>query len=340
MVRTVERIDRELAELDQAIAHLGDEFYSTYQNYLSVFGQALRQQFIRAAHHICTQVYPQTFLNLSFTQRQNLQQKLVALVQQTQDTLLTSMTHPSQQLDPTEFEVLAELQKLQSDVFGNNPGFSFEPIMNRSSSPRSGLPNLEKGESSSSVKLLSYWLEQQERRLAEHLRQISWEANRLLQQATILPAKLPEPLLEMTLKAELLGGAPTGVPNILDVTLDALKDQLDEPEEEQLDLSHDAKPESSLQPTDQLQGDEEPSRKVPSFEDFLPLLKKFPLRLVAIQMNLTDIEFTAAIAATHRTQIRQLKARFNQIEIAYRKKQQERAVIAAEDAWRASWFES
>ncbi len=61
MVGSVERIEQELASLDQATRAIADEFYNAYSSYLKVLGQAVRQQLILASYHVCTQGYPEAF---------------------------------------------------------------------------------------------------------------------------------------------------------------------------------------------------------------------------------------------------------------------------------------
>lgn len=88
MVRTVERIEQELAILDQSVATIAQEFHDTYNQYLRVLGQAVRQQLILASYHLCTQGYPERFLKLSLSQRQQLQQGLRHLAKQAQTQIL------------------------------------------------------------------------------------------------------------------------------------------------------------------------------------------------------------------------------------------------------------
>lgn len=62
-------------------------------------------------------------------------------------------------------------------------------------------------------------------------------------------------------------------------------------------------------------------------------------QLIAIQLRLSEIEFTDANVRAARNQIRQLENRVNLLGREYRKKQQERTIAEAEAAWRSSWFE-
>ncbi|WAL62638.1 hypothetical protein [Thermocoleostomius sinensis] len=87
-MRTVERIDQELARLNQSVTAIAQEFYDTYQQYLTALGQAVQQQLVVASYHLCTHAYPERFLKLSLSQRQQLQQALRQLAKAAQPQLL------------------------------------------------------------------------------------------------------------------------------------------------------------------------------------------------------------------------------------------------------------
>jgi hypothetical protein len=93
-MRTVARIDQELAHLDQSLATIAQEFHDIYQQYLTALGQAVRQQLVIASYHLCTQAYPDRFLRLSLPQRQQLQRSLRRLAKETQDQLLQLLQAP------------------------------------------------------------------------------------------------------------------------------------------------------------------------------------------------------------------------------------------------------
>ena len=75
-MRARERIEQDLAALEEALAALTLEYQSTYEGYLTALGQAVRQQLILACYHLCTQAVPESFLKLSFDGRQKMQQSV------------------------------------------------------------------------------------------------------------------------------------------------------------------------------------------------------------------------------------------------------------------------
>ncbi len=78
---TVEQIERDIAALEAAVKVIAAELLSIYKSYLTTLGQAVRQQLILASYHLCTQGYPEPFLRLSFSARQQLQQAIRKLGQ-------------------------------------------------------------------------------------------------------------------------------------------------------------------------------------------------------------------------------------------------------------------
>ncbi|MEQ8957620.1 MAG: hypothetical protein RLP02_06805 [Coleofasciculus sp. C2-GNP5-27] len=62
-------------------------------------------------------------------------------------------------------------------------------------------------------------------------------------------------------------------------------------------------------------------------------------RIVAVNLRLSELEFTEPQLVKVRNQIRNLIAHTTKFQRQYRKKQREWTVVQAEAAWRASWFE-
>lgn len=203
MVGSVERIAQEMVALDQNVATIAQELHSAYSDYLTVLGQAVRQQLILASYHVCTQGYPEAFLSLSYSQRQPLQKNLRYLSRQVQEELLAQLHIPVAIEEPVLEEMgLDELQNLM------NPAPPPPPV-NPDAPTRSLTP----------ADLLQ-WQRDLEQAIGDELQTASHAANRLLQQAGILSQKLPPALLEAATKADMseMGG---NTPNVLSLRVDA-----------------------------------------------------------------------------------------------------------------------
>lgn len=84
MAGAIEQIEHDLALLEQSLEAIAQEFQTLYGHYLAELGKAARQQLIMTSFHVCTQGYPERFLRLSLSQRQQLQQGLRELANQVQ----------------------------------------------------------------------------------------------------------------------------------------------------------------------------------------------------------------------------------------------------------------
>lgn len=116
-MKATDQFNLYLAALEEAIKAITEEFFKTYSNYLTALGKAVRQQLIMASYQICTQGYPESFLGLSFNQRQDLQQSLQQLTVQAQKGLISqldSLRQPEEggeNATPTNPEILIQWQE-------------------------------------------------------------------------------------------------------------------------------------------------------------------------------------------------------------------------------------
>ena len=277
-----ERVEQDLAALSEAIAALNAELGGTYEGYLTALGQAVRQQLILACYHVCTQAVPESFLKLSFNRRQKMQQSVRLLAAASQEKLrsLVSEADPEAEIDAeAEIDEEAELAAIDYQLQARNYPL---PIAN---SPES----------------LARWQDNIERAIANIMKQLSRDTNRLLQQSGILPRQLPEAVLDAASVAESSGDSVAGPPNLLSLIIET--DRSSESENAA---------ETAATPA---------------------------LHVTAIKLRLSEIEFADANTSAWRQQIRNLSVRLNSIGRDYQKKQRELAVVEAESAWRSSWFE-
>lgn len=198
MARAVEQIERDIAALEEAVSAIAAELKSAYARYLKILGQAVRQHLILATYQLCTQGYPEPFLGLSFSQRQQLQQAIRKSGQNTADELLTLLEtteeedEEEEELEITDLEIDNEEEENISYSHPSNP------------------------------QRLAQWQQNLEEEIADSLKSVSREANLLLQQTGIVPNKLTPPLLEAAATAsEASTEMVTGTPNILNLLVEA-----------------------------------------------------------------------------------------------------------------------
>lgn len=277
-----ERIQQDLTELSEAMAALNLEFRSTYKGYLTALGQAVRQQLILACYHLCTQAAPESFLKLSFDGRQKMQQSVRSLARASQEKLRSLVTQSESEI---ESELESEIES-ESDFFAID--FQFPARNNQLSM-------------ANSPESWARWQESIEKSIANIIKLLSRDTNRLLKQVGILPHQLPEPVLLAASQADSSGDSVAGPPNLLNLIIE----------------TNDSSESESLGET----------------------RGTTAIQITAIKLRLSEIEFADADTSAWRQQIRNLSVRLNAIGRDYQKKQRELAVVEAESAWRASWFE-
>jgi hypothetical protein len=120
MARAIERIERDIQALEEAIALIAQDLYSSYTTYLTSLGQAVRRQLILATYHLCTQGYPEAFLGLSLSQRQNLQKAIRDLGTQTAERLVNYSDEEDEESDSTSDEELLTSDNLNHQDYLNH----------------------------------------------------------------------------------------------------------------------------------------------------------------------------------------------------------------------------
>ncbi|MDH6088643.1 hypothetical protein [Umezakia ovalisporum] len=200
MARSIELIEQDIAVLQEAMGAIAVELHNAYADYLSTLGQALGKQLILASYHLCTQGYPEKFLRLSLNQRQKLQQAIRKLGQGGAELLLSYIQgegdKKEEHKEDEEVTYVSEVSEVNSPLKSFSPNFS-NPVE------------------------LGKWQQNLENLLQELLKNVSRDANVLLQKAGILPKKLPEPILEAAATvSEASAEVMPGPPNLLNLVLE------------------------------------------------------------------------------------------------------------------------
>lgn len=307
-MRPRERIEQDLAGLEEALAALNLEFRSTYEGYLTALGQAVRQQLILACYHLCTQAVPESFLKLSFEGRQKMQQSVKALAAESEEKLRSLVTESQaeeeieeeeeEEEDEDDFD--EEQEQEEEDEADDKEEDEKEKHQVSAINYLFSLANYQLP-STNSPESLARWQNSIEQSIANILKLLSRDTNRLLKQSGILPSQLPEPVLEAASGAESSGESVAGPPNLLNLIIET-------------DVS-------------------------PASRKLAETLGSRALHITAIKLRLSEIEFADAGTSAWRQQIRNLSLKLNSLGRDYQKKQRELAVVEAESAWRSSWFE-
>lgn len=291
----IQKLRQELTYLEEKTEILSVQIREKYTAYLDVLGQSVYKQLFLAVYQICTQTYPQEFLALPYSQRQKLQENIKAIAKMTQTNLLKLQETGYPKIETLKIDVSMP----QFMAYPNNQETAFLP------SPFSLNFQEDKLEKTNYPEVLFNWCKTLEQAIVETLNHLSKETNHHLQQAYILPSKLPTQVLDMAIQAEEAGQSTTGNANLLNVII--------ETETKNSNKSQEETEESSLNPK--------------------------TTQITAIHLRLVEIEFSDPTLNLERNQIRSLLEQVKQIHKQYYKKQKEHAVAEAESAWRSSWYE-
>ncbi|MEH2182975.1 hypothetical protein [Nostoc sp.] len=216
MARAIERIEQDIAALQEAIRAIAIELQSAYASYLNTLGLAVRKQLILASYHLCTQGYPENFLHLSLNQRQQLQQAIRKLGQLAAEQLLIYLkSEESEEDEVDEGDEMDEVDEVDKEVTSSSSSLFLSTSNSQYLTANTSDP-IE----------LAKWQQKLEEVMQEILKKLSHDANLLLQKARVLPKKLPEPILAAAAAAsEASAEVMPGPPNLLNLVIEIENEQ-------------------------------------------------------------------------------------------------------------------
>lgn len=204
MSRSLTGIEEKITKIETDTTEFFKEFQHFYRQYLKLLSYCIEQQLILAAHHICTEIYPDAFLRLTFNQRQRLQDRLRKLGREFEADLFVFLKNQAELLiEPEE-----SAENLSSEMTETE----------ENESPPKTVPL-----NTANPDELLHWSRGVEYGVRETLEKISKEANSLLRGAAILSNAIPAKVLEMAVEAEEsgIGMNRSGHPNILNLLIEA-----------------------------------------------------------------------------------------------------------------------
>lgn len=343
MTKSIQQIQTDLNNLETTTTETAVTLEKLYQEYLGYLGKSIKQQLILASYQICTQFYPQSFLDLSLNSKQELQQSIKQIGAEVEPALLAIIDdkelepEPSQldlmteliknlpksqpsksDLDENESEsdeiaeidielVKAELEKIEFITIDDAQEVKPEPKNPNPESQDANLdlaldPTLREQINFSNPKHLVLWHKQIERAVKKTLEYTSQKANKRLQSAKIIPHRIQN--------------------NIIDVAINA-------------DSSKDKRSRHKTQSTPNilhLTIESEPRKKKSK-------LAKNSANISLLRLRVSELEFCDPLLNAQRGKIRNLVSEINQLQNQYKATKKEESIVAAQAAWRSSWFD-
>lgn len=310
MTKEIHQIEQDIAKLEQQTSIVKEKLTTVYQNYLKKLSEYVQKYLVFATYQICTQAYPQEFLTLSLSQRQNFQQMVRKLGQQaqikligalevnlnstqsyTENTLLSVQSESASSLELTpQLESSEFSADLDSELTINHHNIDIE--FSDLDSKKQEINNPEQ---------LVNWIQKLEKSITDILQIVSHDVNKLLLQNQIIPQKIPSKVLEAAAQIDNASSPIAGRPNLLNLLIESDKGSGQEKDE---------------------------------------LNKKSEItKITAIHLRLAEIEFSETTLSAQRNQIRDILAQVKKLRKQYKKILQELAIAQAEAAWRSSWYE-
>lgn len=325
MPRSIQQIKQDIENLEKTVTEVGQEFQSVYDRYLDLLSESVQKQLILASYQLCTQVYPESFLRLSFDRRQKLQQSLKNLGKDFQATFWNDLEKSEQEKEQSNVELLEQMLKnlpLVPDRAQEEKDLLEEKLPIETSELLEQPQQLEEqtellndhitdnlySETSElkpqeEIKLpnpeyLILWQKRVERTIKKTLDYTSKEANKCLQEVDIISSRLPAKIIDVAIQAEEAsagGNKFNQLANVLNLVIETEKEQKVKP--------------------------------------------KIVTPISLLRLRLSEIEFADPLLSNQRHQIRDMLKKIDKMRQQYQAKKREQAVAEAEAAWRSSWYE-
>jgi len=336
MTKSIHAVKQNLENLKSQVAQTAAELEGLHHNYLETLSQSLKQQLILACYQICTQLYPQAFIDLSLSAKQDLQQSLRQLSSELEPQLIGLLEQKELEPPPIELNLMAELikklpkSKSQSE---EKEGDLTEADLELVKAEIASIENIENLEDIELIAIdtsseqeveseeakeepeepskeridpenpehLILWHKQIERGIKKTLDNTSRQANKLLQKSTVIPNRLPNKVIDVAMQADgskgMRGNSKQAkVPHVMHLAIES-----------------------------------ESKKKSKS--------NKSSTQISLLRLRLAEVEFSDPLLNAKRGQIRNLMSKIKQFDGQYKMIQQELAVIEAQAAWRSSWYE-
>lgn len=351
MTKSIQQIKQELDNTKSAVAEIAVELQDRYRNYLDLLSQTAKQQLILGSYHICTQFYPQSFLDLSLSDKQDLQQSLRNLSNNIRPELLGIIDQHELEPEPSELNLMAELIK-------NLPKAKVKGKLSESNE----VGNKE-NESELDLELVKAELAKIELIEIEDLDETDEPNNyEELNDSEEEKDNSKDNSIESTLSAsnnnvEIEFDNPQHLllwHRQIERKIKKILDQISKKANKSLQNSHiipnriPAKIIDIAMQTDGSKGGRQ-KQKLPKAPNIMHLavetesgkknLASNLSQISLLRMRLAEIEFNDPVLNAHKSQIRGLLNKINKLNSQYNNTEKKLAVAEAQAAWRSSWYE-
>ncbi|WP_019508114.1 hypothetical protein [Pleurocapsa sp. PCC 7319] len=348
MTKSIQQIRQDLDYLESAVASTSVELRDLYRKYLELLSQSVKQQLILASYQLCTQFYPQSFLNLSLKNKQKLQQELRKIGSKLQPVLLDILEQKKLEPEKIELNLMAELiknlPKLQRTKESQEPQESQEIQEIRESR--------EVNELNTGIDLRAVAAELENVEFIEIDTTSENDSEESNLDENLPSSEQPKPLKEIDFNnSEHLILWQKQIERTIKKTLDYTSKKTNKYLQEAgiipnripskiIDVAMHTDP----------SGSSSNNRSQQNVANILNLVLKTDqeqktdsikntTQISLLRLRLAELEFSDPMLNAQRSQIRNLMGKIRQLNSKYKATQQEAAIAEAQAAWRSSWYE-
>ncbi|MGA1130927.1 MAG: hypothetical protein ACO31I_01465 [Prochlorotrichaceae cyanobacterium] len=317
----IQNLKREIHAIESKTEGLVAQIQEAYGEYLDRLGITVQRQLIAACYHLCTQLFPDVFLQLKYSDREKMQRSLQSLAEEAKGSLTLSAlgarileepdaenedlfldsfeTDPDAEdadLSEEEDDFLEEEEAQAPAQSATDPEADWDANPDSESTPSQADPS--QPPSLTNPQVLVDWYSEIEQAIGDVLRTVSQKATQVLEQSGIIHNQLPSPLLEVATQSEAAENLGSDHPNILNLVVEMGK------------ISEEGRKSSTQR-----------------------------IEIIAVYLRLSDLEFTDTYLVSHRNKLRSQFQQLKSLSKIYHKRSREYSIAQAEAAWRSSWLE-
>jgi hypothetical protein len=312
ILMSIQHLTREISAIESKTETLAAQIQETYQDYLERLGITVQRQLVAAGYYLCTQLFPDVFLRLKYSDREKMQRSLQQIAEEAKQSLnLATLGNKILEESTPKDDFFLDDDEDEEDPEDSESGAESSSDENQrealTGEKDSDLDIGDTGDrnndpsqppSRTNPQVLADWYSEIEQAIGDVLRQVSQKATHILERSGVIHNQLPEPLLEVATQSEAAENVGSEHPNILNLVVEMGK------------MNEEGRKSSTQR-----------------------------IEIVAIYLRLSDLEFTDTYLVSHRNKLRSQLQQLKSLGKIYHKRNREYSIAQAESAWRSSWVE-
>jgi len=358
ILMSIQHLTREISAIEIKTEALSAQIQEAYQDYLDRLGITVKRQLIAASYYLCTQLFPDVFLKLKYSDREKLQRSLQQIAEEaTQRLSLAALgsrileeTIPKEDffLDSEDSEYSEESEDLddskeeitENHLFTGNTSHPPAPSPQKGEGEpdQSPSPKREEGFRVRDVNSYEELEENIDEKQDNAVPENEPEESQPVDPSQPPSLKNPQVLLDWYSEIE------QAIGDVLRQVSHRATHAL-----ERSGIIHNQLPEPLLEVATQSEAAENVGSDHPNILNLVVEMGKMNeegrksstqrIEIVAIYLRLSDLEFTDTYLVSHRNKLRSQRQQLKSLSKIYHKRNRDYSIAQAEAAWRSSWID-